>query len=431
MKKSLTEEQKNLIALVPTHEITNKLTESAKLVLGNIILLYGMDKAAENGYVFRDNITMCEETGKSEKTVIASVRKLVQVGLITTKRGKRKSASEYYLTDKYFEISGEERPQQNYSIDYSKTNEYYSKTFDVMGIIEAMQQEINELKKQVEELKTTVNITVKGDNYSKTEVNYSTETETESEKEKDEIIHDCILHEHEQSVNSFDDDYEEIMNNVDYEEVERVQAAYLQDPKPSSSFKERNEWATRCYEELEATIQVLFKCWDANMVIAYADKVNSILDKVDEHINEGWFTQAQISKFDAITNNFNAIIRKKAELIGQHDSSVQVTEQSAESNEQYSSIENKNNMGGCAAPKQITFNPKHFIRVGERVIEMINEGREQRSIDNYSFNEFSNEYGSEWVGSQVHPYYQLTTNAIWNGKVDALENKVNQLKECA
>lgn len=425
-----TKEQKELLEVLPNGvEVINTLSDSQKLILAQIVLMYGTDYAADYQHVYRTNEMLMEDTGiKSNKTIITSVRVLEEKGLIERVSGKRKFASTYTLTDYYFEVSGHKRPEKK-GCNLGCNFEDKCKNIDIMGVIETMQQEINELKKQVEELKGVIYSVKKGVKVEDYTENYTTDTDTD--KEKDEIIHDCILHVPEQSVNSIEDDYEEILNNVDYEEVERVQAAYLQDPNPSSSFKERNEWATRCYEELEATIQVLFKCWDANMVIAYADKVNSILDKVDEHINEGWFTQAQISKFDTITNNFNSIIRKKAELIGQHDSSVQVTEQSAESNEQYSSIENKNNMGGCAAPKQITFNPKHFILVGERVIEMINEGREQRSIDNYSFNEFSNEYGSEWVGSQVHPYYQLTTNAIWNGKVDALENKVNQLKECA
>ena len=94
-----TDEQKELLALLP-QELKNskELTDSAKLVLSNIIFLYGMEDAQKNGYVYRTNFKMMEETGiKSEHTLIGAVRLLELLGYAETKRGKRNEASTYKL----------------------------------------------------------------------------------------------------------------------------------------------------------------------------------------------------------------------------------------------------------------------------------------------------------------------------------------------
>jgi hypothetical protein len=94
-----TDDQKELLALLPKELKNSKeLTDSAKLVLSNIIFLYGMEDAQKNGYVFRTNFKMMEETGiKSEHTLIGAVRLLELLGYAETKRGKRNEASTYKL----------------------------------------------------------------------------------------------------------------------------------------------------------------------------------------------------------------------------------------------------------------------------------------------------------------------------------------------
>ena len=94
-----TDEQKDLLAFLPNAlKNSNELTDSAKLVLGNIIFLYGMEDAQKNGYVYRTNTKMMEEINiKSEHTLIGAVRLLELLGYIETKRGKRNEASTYKL----------------------------------------------------------------------------------------------------------------------------------------------------------------------------------------------------------------------------------------------------------------------------------------------------------------------------------------------
>lgn len=94
-----TDEQKELLAILPkTLKNSKELTDSSKLVLSNIIFLYGIEEAQKNGFVYRTNTKMMEETGiKSEHTLIVAIRHLELLGIIETKRGKRKEASTYKL----------------------------------------------------------------------------------------------------------------------------------------------------------------------------------------------------------------------------------------------------------------------------------------------------------------------------------------------
>ena len=94
-----TDEQKELLAILPkTLKNSKELTDSSKLVLSNIIFLYGIEEAQNNGFVYRTNTKMMEETGiKSEHTLIVAIRHLELLGIIETKRGKRKEASTYKL----------------------------------------------------------------------------------------------------------------------------------------------------------------------------------------------------------------------------------------------------------------------------------------------------------------------------------------------
>ena len=101
----LSEKQKDLLAFLP-NEIrkSNELTDLTKVLLGNLIFLNGMDKAKENGYVYRTNEKLLEETEIGSKTTLMNaIALLSNNGYITTKRGQKGQASEYTLTDKCFD----------------------------------------------------------------------------------------------------------------------------------------------------------------------------------------------------------------------------------------------------------------------------------------------------------------------------------------
>ena len=83
-----TETQKELLAMLPEHlQNSKELTDSAKLVLGNIIFLYGMEYAQNNGYVFRSyNDLMNDTLIKSKTSISKAIALLVQKEYIKVKR---------------------------------------------------------------------------------------------------------------------------------------------------------------------------------------------------------------------------------------------------------------------------------------------------------------------------------------------------------
>ena len=88
-----------LVALLPKHlRESNELKSAAKLILGDLLFLYGRDFAKENGFVFRTNQDLMKDTGiKNGYTVTTALRKLEVEGFISRDSGKRGKASEYRL----------------------------------------------------------------------------------------------------------------------------------------------------------------------------------------------------------------------------------------------------------------------------------------------------------------------------------------------
>ena len=99
-KKKFSNEQQELVALLP--QGLPKMTDGAKLVLANIIMLYGTEFAKNNGYVYRSSDDMLRDTEISSKTTLARAnRQLTQLGLMTVKSGSYESrtANEYRLSE--------------------------------------------------------------------------------------------------------------------------------------------------------------------------------------------------------------------------------------------------------------------------------------------------------------------------------------------
>lgn len=170
-----TDEQKELLAILPkTLKNSKELTDSSKLVLSNIIFLYGMEEAQNNGFVYRTNTKMMEETGiKSEHTLIVAIRHLELLGIIETKRGKRKEASTYKLL-------------KNCSETLKNCSNKCSEIETLQNQVLLLQKDIVLLQKEIENLK----------NCSK---KCSTDTETDKEIDIDKApvdnVTEVTLHE--------------------------------------------------------------------------------------------------------------------------------------------------------------------------------------------------------------------------------------------
>ena len=126
-----------LVALLPKHlRESSELKSAAKLILGDLLFLYGRDFAKENGFVFRTNQDLMNDTGiKSGNTLVKALRKLEIEGFISRDCGKRGKASEYRLNmDKLNDsnINGIQCNNDNSNCTASNSN-YTITEMDVMN----------------------------------------------------------------------------------------------------------------------------------------------------------------------------------------------------------------------------------------------------------------------------------------------------------
>lgn len=181
-----TDEQKEVLALLPTEvKESNELTDAAKLILANLMLLNGTDFAKNEGYLFRTNQALKEDTGiKSEKTIIAAVNKLIELGFIERKAGQRKSASEYRLNTVKIQEYTVKIHCKNTVKNYSNKLQYNND--EISLIINELQNTVKKLQYKItvieDELLQYKNYSIK--NYSENK-NYSTDIDIDKEIESE------------------------------------------------------------------------------------------------------------------------------------------------------------------------------------------------------------------------------------------------------
>lgn len=179
-KKEVEELQNSLLELVPNNIRNSKeLTRSSKILLGNFIFLNGMDKAKENGFVFRSNKLLEDDTKLSNKTIIKNISKLIQLGFITRSTGNRVDGASTYILN--YEILNSYQGC-NFKGVKSEENYTYKLHLSLEEKINSMSLEIKELKNMVKEL-----IGVISDMGVK--INYTTDTDIDPEIDKKYNIH--------------------------------------------------------------------------------------------------------------------------------------------------------------------------------------------------------------------------------------------------
>ena len=204
--KKITESQKELIALAEVtikKENLKSLTQSAKIVLGDIILLSGTDFAKNNGYCYRTNLDLVKDCELNEKTVIKSVRLLEANNIILSKRGIRGKASEYSvnpsMSSEKSSMSSEnivdnQTVSQNDNSMSSKTQSMSSKTQSMSSemsskslaeIKDYIDMKFNELKQFIVEYTVMMSSKMSSEMSSKTQSMSSTESDIESDKDID------------------------------------------------------------------------------------------------------------------------------------------------------------------------------------------------------------------------------------------------------
>ena len=176
-----TDEQKELLALLPKELKNSKeLTDSSKLVLSNIIFLYGMEDAQKNGYVYRSYDDLMKDTFIQSRTSISkAIALLVQKEYIKVKSGRLKDrkANEFTLLD---DTLLNKKCTDKCTEKCTLTDYWTNK-------IESLENEIVLLKKEIEELKKcTDKCTEKcTDKIEKCTEKCTTDSDTDSDIDKD------------------------------------------------------------------------------------------------------------------------------------------------------------------------------------------------------------------------------------------------------
>ena len=154
-EKTLSENQEGLFALANALKVDADVTIYAKLVLGYIIKLSGRDISKEDGYAHVSNAEMRKGCEIGSDTMTNAVVELVNAGLITVERGKKRSKGEKGVENRYFlpdEIKEKIHFKTN-SIDISTEKENIStkkiqQIDELLKRIEALELRINELTEE-------------------------------------------------------------------------------------------------------------------------------------------------------------------------------------------------------------------------------------------------------------------------------------------
>lgn len=159
-EKTLSENQEGLLALFKALNVNANISLYAQLVCGYIVKLDGRDISKEDGYVHVSNDEMRKGCEIGSDTRANAVVELVNAGLITVERGKKRSKGEKGVENRYFlsdEIKQKIHPETNssvYSTETDKTNssvystEKNQQMEEVLKRIEALELRINELTEE-------------------------------------------------------------------------------------------------------------------------------------------------------------------------------------------------------------------------------------------------------------------------------------------
>lgn len=193
-----TKEQKELLALLPKELRERKdLTDTAKLVLADIILWYGTDYADKNGEVYRTNEDLMKDTGvKSNNSINSATRQLEMLGYVKKTSGKKeKKPNKYVLQNCTLNYTSNCTSNENCTLNYTTncTSEIMEKEMEIL------KNQIIELKNEIEQLKIALqnctsncasneNCTTNCTSDKNCTSNCTQEQDKEQDKEKDTTI---------------------------------------------------------------------------------------------------------------------------------------------------------------------------------------------------------------------------------------------------
>lgn len=249
-KKKLTDEQKELLELLP--DGLPPMSDATELVLANIILWYGTNYACKHNCVFRTNEDMAQDTGLSKQTVITSVRKLELLGLIESKRGQHGQASVYYLSDEI-----KQKINLTSTEKKSKPKAIVMKESTPKGQI---------TKGQITELIGQITDTV-------------CERMSEIITLKFNELHDVLINSATQGKNAYLTTESE--TDVDIEILNNIRQDIERKPERTST-SDDNAYVTKVFNWLDDELDYLFKVKDINAYNGMTNKIAQYVNDIDQ-----------------------------------------------------------------------------------------------------------------------------------------------------
>lgn len=177
--------KKELLGVLPIELRKSKILKpKQQLVLGQLMMLSGLDQYKDKGYCYRSNKDICNDVGISEPTLILAVNKLERLGFIKRRRGKRgEGASEYELFMDVIESYNTKK--ENFSNQNSK------ELLELAERVDTLQSLVIQLLTKINRLESR---------FFSTDTESDTETDTDIEhkklynKELIDIEHNKILY---------------------------------------------------------------------------------------------------------------------------------------------------------------------------------------------------------------------------------------------
>ncbi|KWW32514.1 MAG: hypothetical protein F083_2652 [bacterium F083] len=326
----MTERKKELLALLPIEVKQSKeLTTNAKLILGNIIQLYGTDYARENKSCYRTNKQMMSDTQiRSENTIISCSIQLEQKGLITRVSGKRGEASTYILNvdvlNNYTSISDCSHGGNANEIALLKAS-----VSEIKSEIDNLRSTFEELMAAISSITSKANCSTDIDTDIEEElyVDSTSAVETKPSLKQSEVMDDIPFDVDEDeaettsevketesdkpicanSKNSEDMSYtEEELRAVNHQAIEEFKMMdETRHQHGGNQYTEVNEWVgkklSRGYDLL-GTFRQTKKEDAAN---AYAHEINELIGSMNKAIISGAITQKQSEAFGKFIDSTN------------------------------------------------------------------------------------------------------------------------------
>lgn len=174
-------------------------------------------------------------------------------------------------------------------------------------------------------------------------------TSTRDLKVKNEIFHvntPCIVHGLEDKNESKLDDMKyndelitqderdawdvlSVHDEFDYTQYSDIAEMVKRDTGSRVKYDERNEWISRLFGELDCLLNLLSQCYEKDRVAGkdgYGDKLNRLFSAGDSKVDEGWFTEKQLYKYQRYINKYNGLMKDRRKRFKMGEYSVKCVE---------------------------------------------------------------------------------------------------------